>query len=135
MNQGTKRLILRWIHIVFAIPVLGYIYSPFELLPLYAPIVRYVALPVIVLSGFWMWIGSTAKKSVLVPAGVLLILLGITAVPLAQTAESIPPGAAHSVAVVVINLFRVGFFVGLVCAFIGVLRNRKLKRESSPSEI
>jgi hypothetical protein len=37
MNQGTQRSIFRWIHIVFAIPILGYIYSPFERLPDYAP--------------------------------------------------------------------------------------------------
>jgi hypothetical protein len=28
MKETTKRSILRWIHIVFAIPILGYIYSP-----------------------------------------------------------------------------------------------------------
>jgi hypothetical protein len=33
MNQGIKRSILRWIHIVFGIPILGYIYSPFEEIP------------------------------------------------------------------------------------------------------
>ena len=37
MSQGTKRSILRWIHIVFSIPIIGYIYSPFEELPKYAP--------------------------------------------------------------------------------------------------
>jgi hypothetical protein len=26
MNQGTIRLIFRWIHIVFSIPILGYIF-------------------------------------------------------------------------------------------------------------
>ena len=30
MKDATKRSILRSIHIVFAIPILGYIYSPFE---------------------------------------------------------------------------------------------------------
>ena len=54
MNQGIKRSILRWIHIVFGIPILGYIYSPFEEIPKYAPAVRFVFLPIIVLSGFWM---------------------------------------------------------------------------------
>jgi len=39
-NQGTKRWILRLIHIVFSIPILGYIYSPFEKLPDYAPATR-----------------------------------------------------------------------------------------------
>ena len=57
MNQGTKRSILRWIHLVLSIPILGYIYSPFEELPNYAPVVRYIALPVMILSGFWMYSG------------------------------------------------------------------------------
>jgi hypothetical protein len=36
MKDATKRSIVRWIHIVVAIPILGYIYSPFEKLPDYA---------------------------------------------------------------------------------------------------
>ncbi len=55
LTQSTRRWIFRWIHIVFAIPILGYIYSPFERLPDYAPLTRYVFVPVIVLSGLWMW--------------------------------------------------------------------------------
>ena len=35
MEDATKRSIFRWIHIVFSIPILGYIYSPFEELPKY----------------------------------------------------------------------------------------------------
>jgi hypothetical protein len=36
MKDATLRSIFRWIHIVVAIPILGYIYSPFEKLPDYA---------------------------------------------------------------------------------------------------
>ena len=57
MNAATKRSILRWIHLVFSIPILGYIYSPFEEIPDYAPAVRFVFLPVMVLSGYWMYSG------------------------------------------------------------------------------
>ena len=62
MNQSTKRLILRTIHLVFGIPILGYIYSPFDQIPNYAPVVRYVALPVILLSGLWMWKGHVVRR-------------------------------------------------------------------------
>ena len=62
MKPGTKRSIFRWIHILFGIPILGYIYSPFEELPNYAPVVRYIALSVIVLSGFWMWKGDAVRR-------------------------------------------------------------------------
>ena len=62
MNSATKRSILRWIHIVFGIPILGYIYSPFEEIPNYAPAVRFVFLPVLVLSGLWMWKGHVVRR-------------------------------------------------------------------------
>ena len=54
-NRGLTRSIVRWIHLVLSIPILGYIYSPFEKLPDYAPLTRYVFIPLMVLSGFWMW--------------------------------------------------------------------------------
>ena len=62
ISNATKRSILRWIHIIFGIPILGYIYSPFEEIPKYAPAVRFVSfLPVIILSGFWMWKGHVLR--------------------------------------------------------------------------
>jgi len=64
MNQGTIRSILRWIHIVFTIPTLGYIYSPFEKLPDYAFKTRFVFVPVMVLSGLWMWKGHLLRRLV-----------------------------------------------------------------------
>ena len=58
MNNATKRSILRWIHLIFAIPIIGYVYSPFAELPNYAPVVRFVSIPVLILSGFWMYAGA-----------------------------------------------------------------------------
>ncbi len=46
----------------FGIPILGYIYSPFEEIPNYAPAVRFVFLPVLVLSGLWMWKGHVLRR-------------------------------------------------------------------------
>ena len=57
MNNATKRSILRCIHLIFSIPIIGYVYSPFAELPNYAPVVRFVSIPVIILSGFWMYAG------------------------------------------------------------------------------
>jgi hypothetical protein len=59
VTNATKRSILRWVHLVLAIPILGYIYSPFEEIPNYAPAVRFVFVPVIILAGYWMWRGAT----------------------------------------------------------------------------
>jgi thiosulfate reductase cytochrome b subunit len=58
MSNATKRAILRWIHLILAIPIIGYVYSPFAELPNYAPVVRFVSVPVLILSGFWMYAGA-----------------------------------------------------------------------------
>ena len=62
MKDATKRSITRWIHIVFSIPILGYIYSPFEEIPKYAGRVRFVVVPVMLLSGLWMWKGHVLRR-------------------------------------------------------------------------
>ena len=62
MKETTKRSIARWIHIVFSIPILGYIYSPFDQLPNYASRVRFVVVPMMLLSGLWMWKGHVVRR-------------------------------------------------------------------------
>ena len=62
MSQGIARSIFRWLHIILAIPIVGYIYSPFDKLPDYAPRTRYVFLPAMVLSGLWMWKGHVVRR-------------------------------------------------------------------------
>ncbi|HEU0046796.1 MAG TPA: hypothetical protein VFQ43_04205 [Nitrososphaera sp.] len=42
ISNATKRSILRWIHLIFTTPILGYVYSPFVELPNYAAAVRFV---------------------------------------------------------------------------------------------
>jgi hypothetical protein len=61
MKDATKRSIFRWIHIVFSIPILGYTCSPFEEIPKYAARVRFVVVPVMLLSGFWMGNGHVLR--------------------------------------------------------------------------
>jgi hypothetical protein len=62
ISNATKRSILRWIHIIFSFPILGYIYGPAEEVQQYAAAVRFFFLPVIVLSGFWMWKGHVLRR-------------------------------------------------------------------------
>jgi hypothetical protein len=64
MNHSIQRSIIRWIHLIFSIPILGYIYSPFEKIPNYAPAVRFVFFPLIDLSGLWMWKGHVVRRLV-----------------------------------------------------------------------
>jgi len=62
MKESTKRAIVRWIHIILAVPIIGYIYSPFDKLPQYAPLTRYVFFPLMVLTGLWMWKGHLVRR-------------------------------------------------------------------------
>jgi thiosulfate reductase cytochrome b subunit len=62
MRESTIRIIVRWIHIVCAIPIVGYIYSPFANLPDYATPTRFVFFPVMLLSGLWMWKGHLVRR-------------------------------------------------------------------------
>jgi thiosulfate reductase cytochrome b subunit len=62
MREATQRSIIRWLHLVLSIPIIGYIYSPFEAIPDYAPLVRFVFLPIMVLSGLWMWKGHLVRR-------------------------------------------------------------------------
>jgi len=65
MSNATKRVILRSIHLILTIPILGYIYGEPSEVQQYAPVVRFVFVPVIILSGFWMY------------AGVLFAIIGV----------------------------------------------------------
>lgn len=62
VNRSLTRTVFRWIHTVLAIPILGYIYSPFDKLPSYAPQTRYIFVPIMVLSGLWMWKGHVVRR-------------------------------------------------------------------------
>jgi len=62
VKRGSLRTIFRWIHIVFTIPILGYIYSPFDKIPNYAPATRLVFVPIIVVSGLGMWKGHVVRR-------------------------------------------------------------------------
>jgi len=86
ISNATKRAILRWIHLILAIPILGYVYSPFAELPNYAPVARFVSVPVLILSGFWMYAGVIfAVIGVAVWLGAIY-LSGIGAAILSQVA-------------------------------------------------
>ena len=58
----NMRTIFRWIHIILAIPIYGYLYSPFDKLPLYAPPTRFVFFPLMVLTGLLMWKGHVLRR-------------------------------------------------------------------------
>ena len=57
MRLSTFRWILRWVHIIVAIPIYGYLYSPFDKLPSYAFPARFIFFPIMVATGLLMWKG------------------------------------------------------------------------------
>lgn len=62
MSPGAQRILFRWIHIIFGFPIIGYIYGPPEEVAQYAPMFRFVFVPVLVLSGLWMWKGHLITR-------------------------------------------------------------------------
>jgi thiosulfate reductase cytochrome b subunit len=59
-----QRTFLRWIHIIVSIPIYGYIYSPFDKIPQYAPPTRFIFFPIMVLTGLLMWKGHSLRRLV-----------------------------------------------------------------------
>jgi hypothetical protein len=57
MSNASKRSILRVIHLVLSIPILGYIYGKPAEVQQYAAAVRFVFVPIVILAGFWMYLG------------------------------------------------------------------------------
>jgi hypothetical protein len=62
MKDASKTWVFRSIHIICSIPIVGYIYSPFDQIPNYAPATRFVFLPLMVLTGLWMWKGHLVRR-------------------------------------------------------------------------
>jgi hypothetical protein len=63
MNAATQRTIMRGLHMVASIPIAGYIYGPVADIPRAAFAVKWVIVPVVVLSGLWMWKGHLVRKA------------------------------------------------------------------------
>ena len=57
ISNATKRTILRWIHLIVTIPVLGCIYGKPSEVEQYAGAARLIFVPLIILTGYWMYAG------------------------------------------------------------------------------
>ena len=62
MKASTERKIMRWMHIILSIPIVGFIYGPVASLPNAAFAVRWIFFPIVVISGFWMWKAQQLKR-------------------------------------------------------------------------
>ena len=57
ISHPTKRTMLRGVHLILSIPMLGYIYGEPAEVQQYAGAARWVFVPAIILSGYWMYAG------------------------------------------------------------------------------
>lgn len=55
MTVARLRTIFRWVHIVLGLTLLCYVYSPFHKYIAFQIFVKFAAIPVIVISGLWLW--------------------------------------------------------------------------------
>lgn len=55
MTQAKWRVILRWTHIVLGVTLMCYIYSPFSANPHFQIFVKFIVVPVIAVTGVWIW--------------------------------------------------------------------------------
>lgn len=62
MKASTQRAIFRWIHILFGMMMVGYIYGPPEEVLQYRDNFRFVFFPVVFISGLWMWKGHWVTR-------------------------------------------------------------------------
>jgi hypothetical protein len=62
IGDTMQRTIVRWVDLILAIPIIGYVYSPFEEIPSYAPLLRYGFMPAIMLAGLCFWKGQLARR-------------------------------------------------------------------------
>jgi hypothetical protein len=56
MNAARERKLIRILHLILSIPILGFLYGPVSGIPPAAWFTRFVAMPLVILSGFWLWL-------------------------------------------------------------------------------
>ena len=62
MSGAIERKIMRWIHLILSIPIIGYIYGPVAERPEAVFVTRVFFVPIVILTGLWMWKGHLVKK-------------------------------------------------------------------------
>jgi hypothetical protein len=64
MTAWRERDIIRLLHLILSIPIVGYLYGPVEHIARAAFFVRWIAFPLVVLSGLWMWLKPRMAKRI-----------------------------------------------------------------------
>ena len=55
VSSATMRVILRWVHVVLGLVILCYIYSPWHRYVPFQVAVKFLVIPILVMSGIWLW--------------------------------------------------------------------------------
>lgn len=83
ISNTARRSIVRWIHLILSIPILGYVYSPFEAIPNYAPVVGYHIRAVTLVCGLLLSLRALAMMVVSLPLAGLIFAAAAAAFVLA----------------------------------------------------
>jgi hypothetical protein len=111
MKAANERNLIRILHLVLSVPILGYLYGPVASIPRAASFTRWIAMPVVVLTGFWLWLKPRLRKWLRRHPWDLvrkLLLCFAAMIPLAQAAavaqtsaiivgDTLPPFSSQSV--------------------------------------
>ena len=62
MTAASERNIIRTLHLVLSIPIIGYLYGPVASIPQAARFTHWIAVPVVVLSGLWLWLKPRIRR-------------------------------------------------------------------------
>jgi hypothetical protein len=62
MKSSAKRKVVRWLHIGAGGVIATYIYSPWGAMPAFQIAIKAIVIPLIILSGLWLWKGHLLRK-------------------------------------------------------------------------
>jgi hypothetical protein len=51
----SERSLIRTLHLVLSVPIVGFIYGPVAHIPPAVNFTRFVAVPLVAISGLWLW--------------------------------------------------------------------------------
>jgi hypothetical protein len=61
-TASRERTLIRTLHLVLSIPILGYLYGPVAHIPPAAFFVRWIAMPLVILTGLWLWLKPRIRR-------------------------------------------------------------------------
>ncbi|MGH9590254.1 MAG: hypothetical protein ACRD25_07650 [Terracidiphilus sp.] len=62
MTIWRERTMIRFLHLLLSIPIIGFIYGPVSLIVRAAFFTRWIAVPLVGLSGLWLWLKPRIAK-------------------------------------------------------------------------